>query len=35
MPRVARHFDAIDTDKDGTVSEQEIHAYMKARQPKK
>lgn len=31
MPRVAKHFDAIDTDKDGTVSLEEIHTYMKAR----
>ena len=26
MPRVAKNFDAIDTDKDGTVSLEEIHA---------
>ena len=26
---------AIDTDKDGTVSEREIHDYMKAHRPKK
>ena len=31
MPRVSKNFDAIDTDKDGTVSLDEIHAYMKAR----
>ncbi len=31
MPNVARHFDAIDTDKDGTVSLEEVHTYMKAR----
>ncbi len=30
MPRVAKNFDAIDTDKDGTVSLDEIHTYMKA-----
>ena len=35
LPRVAKNFDAIDVDKDGTVSEKEIHAYMKARHPKK
>ena len=29
MPRVAKHFDAIDTDKDGTVSLLEIRASMK------
>lgn len=31
MPRVAEHFDAIDVDKDGTVSMEEIHNFMKAR----
>ena len=31
MPRVSKNFDAIDTDKDGTVSLDEIHTYMKAR----
>ena len=30
MPRVAKNFDAIDADKDGTVSLDEIHAYMKS-----
>jgi Ca2+-binding EF-hand superfamily protein len=35
MPKVAKNFDAIDTDKDGTVSEQEIHKYMKSQHPKK
>jgi len=30
MPRVAKNFDAIDADHDGTVSLDEIHAYMKA-----
>jgi hypothetical protein len=30
MPNVAKNFDAIDTDKDGTVSLAEIHTYMKA-----
>jgi len=29
MPRVAKNFDAIDADKDGTVSLAEIHASMK------
>jgi Ca2+-binding EF-hand superfamily protein len=29
MPRVANHFDAVDADKDGTVSLEEIHIYMK------
>ena len=31
MPRVAKNFDAIDVDKDGTVSLDEIHTFMKAR----
>ena len=31
MPKVAKNFDAIDVDKDGTVSLDEIHTYMKAR----
>ena len=35
MPRVAKNFDAIDIDKDGTVSEKEIHDYMKAQHSKK
>ncbi len=35
MPRVAKNFDAIDTDKDGTVSDKEIHDYMKAQHSKK
>jgi len=30
MPNVAKNFDTIDTDKDGTVSLAEIHTYMKA-----
>ncbi|GEM_PF-333571 len=30
MPHVAKNFEAIDTDKDGTVSLAEIHTYMKA-----
>jgi len=30
MPHVAKHFDAIDADKDGTVSLDEIHTFMKA-----
>jgi Ca2+-binding EF-hand superfamily protein len=34
MPRVAKNFDAIDADKDGTVSETEIHDFMKARHDK-
>jgi len=29
MPRVAKNFDAIDADKSGTVTEKEIHEYMK------
>jgi len=29
MPRVAKHFDAIDTDKDGTVSLDEVRVSMK------
>jgi len=31
MPHVARNFDAIDTDKDGTVSLKEVHTFMKAK----
>jgi len=31
MPRVAKNFGAIDADKDGTVSLDEIHIFMKAR----
>jgi Ca2+-binding EF-hand superfamily protein len=31
MPRVAKNFDAIDVDKDGTVSLDEVHTFMKAR----
>lgn len=31
MPRVAKNFDAIDADKDGTVSLDEVHTFMKAR----
>ena len=31
LPRVSKNFDAIDTDKDGTVSLDEVHTYMKAR----
>ncbi len=34
MPRVSKNFDAIDTDKDGTVSETEIHDFMKAQHDK-
>jgi Ca2+-binding EF-hand superfamily protein len=30
MPRVAKNFDAIDADKDGTVSMEEIHTFMKS-----
>ena len=30
MPKVARHFEQMDTDKDGTVSEAEIRAYLKS-----
>ena len=30
MPRVAGNFDKIDADKDGTVSMDEIHAFMKS-----
>ena len=30
MPHVAKNFDAIDTDKDGTVSLEEVHTFMKA-----
>lgn len=29
MPDVAKNFDAIDTDKDGTVSLEEVHSFMK------
>jgi Ca2+-binding EF-hand superfamily protein len=31
MPHVYKNFDAIDTDKDGTVSLEEIHNFMKAK----
>ena len=31
MPHVAKNFDAIDTDKDGTVSLDEVHTFMKAK----
>jgi len=31
MPMVAKHFDEIDADKDGTVTREELHDYMKAR----
>jgi Ca2+-binding EF-hand superfamily protein len=31
MPNVAKNFDAIDSDKDGTVSLEEGHTYMKAK----
>ena len=30
MPHVAKHFADIDADKDGTVSMEEIHTFMKA-----
>jgi len=30
MPHVTKDFDAIDADKDGTVSLEEIHSFMKA-----
>ena len=32
MPKVAKNFDAIDADKNGTVTGKEIHDYMKAHQ---
>ena len=35
MPRVSKHFKAIDTDKDGTVSLDEVHAYMKSHSAKR
>lgn len=35
MPRVAKHFAAIDTDHDGTVSLDEVHTYMAAHPRKK
>jgi arsenate reductase-like glutaredoxin family protein len=34
MPNVAKHFDAIDADKDGTVSLEEIHTFMRAHKKK-
>lgn len=34
MRRVSKNFDAIDADKDGTVSETEIHDFMKAQHDK-
>ena len=30
MPRVSKNFNAIDVDKDGTVSLDEVHTFMKA-----
>ena len=35
MPNVAKNFDAIDADKDGTVSMEEVHTYMAAHPSKK
>ncbi len=35
MPRVAENFDAIDADKDGKVTVQELHAFMKAQKAQK
>jgi Ca2+-binding EF-hand superfamily protein len=35
MPNVAKNFDAIDTDHDGTVSLEEVHTYMAAHPSKK
>ena len=35
MPHVAKNFAAIDTDKDGTVSLDEVHTYMTAHPSKK
>ena len=35
MPRVAKNFNAIDTDSDGTVSMDEVHTYMAAHPRKK
>ena len=35
MPPVAKNFDAIDTVHDGTVSMDEVHAYMAAHPRKK
>jgi hypothetical protein len=32
MPRVAKNFTAIDADQDGTVSLDEVHAYMSQHQ---
>ena len=34
MPNVAKNFDAIDTDKDGKVSLDEIHRFMRAHHQK-
>jgi Ca2+-binding EF-hand superfamily protein len=34
MPRVARNFEAIDTDGSGTVSLAEMRAFMKAKRPR-
>ena len=31
MPNVYKNFDVIDTDKDGTVTLEEVHNYMKAK----
>jgi Ca2+-binding EF-hand superfamily protein len=35
LPRVAKNFNAIDTDSDGTVSLDEVHTYMAAHPGKK
>lgn len=29
MPNISKHFDEIDTDKDGTVDRDEVHNFMK------
>ncbi|HQR51342.1 MAG TPA: EF-hand domain-containing protein [Methylophilaceae bacterium] len=33
LPNVSKHFDEIDVDKDGTVSRDEVHNFMKDQHP--
>lgn len=35
MPHVAKHFDRIDADKSGTVTEDELHTFMKQHMKKR
>jgi Ca2+-binding EF-hand superfamily protein len=34
MPRVAKNFEAMDTDRSGTVSLEELQAYMELKRPR-